>query len=133
LAIKQAILDRIRVLNKYATNKLLIKISGKRFGHFAILKHEGRRTGKTYKIPIIAEPTEHGFVIALTYGKKVDWCANVLAKGSCSLFWKNQEYSLKDPQFIDKELGLKAFPALFRAGLKMMGIQYFLGLYSAQE
>lgn len=133
MAIKQAILDRIRVMNKYVTNKLFINISGKRFGHLAILRHEGRRTGKIYKIPIIAEPTENGFVIALTYGKKVDWCANVVAKDGCSLFWKNKEYLLNHPQFIDKELGLRVFPTLFRAGLKMMGIQYFLSLSRMNE
>jgi hypothetical protein len=128
MAIKQGILDRIRLMNKYATNKLVIKIAGKRFGHFAILGHEGRKTGRVYKIPIIAEPLDHGFVIALTYGRKVDWCANVLAKGRCSLFWKNHEYFLNDPRFIDKEFGLKAFPPVFSAGLKLMGIQYFLSL-----
>lgn len=128
MAVKQAILDRIRVMNKYVTNKIVIKIAGKKFGHFAILGHEGRKTGKIYKIPIIAEPSDRGFVIALTYGKKVDWCANVMAKGRCWLYWKDQEYILDDPKFIDKELGLKAFPPVIRAGLQMMGIQYFLSL-----
>jgi hypothetical protein len=68
---KQAMLDRIRVINKYATNKILIHISGKKFGHFAILSHVGRKSGKLYRIPIIAEPTKNGFVIALTYGMKM--------------------------------------------------------------
>ncbi|HEY5117939.1 MAG TPA: hypothetical protein VII90_00635 [Anaerolineales bacterium] len=125
---KQAVLDRIRVLNKYATNRILIYISGKQFGHFAILNHEGRKTGKKYRIPIIAEPVENGFMIALTYGRKVDWCANVLAKGGCSLIWKNKEYRLNNPEFVNYEIGLKAFPAILRTGLKTMGIQYFLRL-----
>jgi hypothetical protein len=127
---KQWVLDRVRVMNKYVTNKLLIRISGKSIGHFAILSHEGRKTGKIYRIPIIAEPVNNGFIIALTYGRKVDWCANVIAKGSCSLFWKNNEYSLQKPEFVDKEIGLNAFPAMFRTGLKVMGIQYFLRLSS---
>ena len=125
---KQAVFDRIRVLNKYATNRLLIHISGKKFGHFAILNHEGRKTGKIYRIPIIAEPVENGFIIALTYGRKVDWYANILTKGGCSLLWKNKEYRLNNPEFVDKEIGLKAFPAILRTGLKTMGIQYFLRL-----
>jgi hypothetical protein len=128
MSIKQTVLDRIRIINKYATNKLLIRISGKGIGHFAILSHEGRKSGKIYKIPIIAEPTDNGFIIALTYGKKVDWCSNVLAKCGCSLLWKNREYVLNNPEFIDKEIGLNAFPAIFRMGLRIMGIQYFLRL-----
>lgn len=77
---KQATLDRIRVINKHVTNKILIHISGKKFGHIAILSHVGRKSGKLYRIPIIAEPIKNGFVIALTYGKKVDWYENVKHK-----------------------------------------------------
>jgi deazaflavin-dependent oxidoreductase (nitroreductase family) len=125
---KQAMLDRIRVTNKYVTNKILIHISGKKSGHFAILSHLGRKSGKLYRIPIIAEPFENGFVIALTYGRKVDWLANVRAKGGCSLHWKNNEYALVQPEFIDKEIGLGAFPAVIRSGLRFMGIKDFLKL-----
>ena len=125
---KQATLDRIRVTNKHVTNKLLIHIAGRKFGHFAILSHVGRKSGKLYRIPIIAEPFENGFVIALTYGRKVDWYENVKAKGGCSLYWKKKEYSLINPEFIEKETGIMAFPALFRSGLQKMDIQDYLKL-----
>jgi deazaflavin-dependent oxidoreductase (nitroreductase family) len=125
---KQSVLDRIRVINKHVTNKLLIHIAGKRFGHFAILTHVGRKSGKAYRIPIIAEPVPGGFVIALTYGKKVDWYENVKASGGCTLHWKNKDYHLVHPRFIDREVGLAAFPSLFRGGLRKMGIEYFLQL-----
>ena len=128
MSIKQAIRDRVRVMNKYATNKLMIRIAGKSFGHFAILSHQGRKTGKMYRIPLIAEPVENGFIIALTYGRKVDWCANVLAKGGCSLIWKNKEYTLILPEFIDKEIGLSSFPGLLKPALRTAGIQDFLRL-----
>jgi deazaflavin-dependent oxidoreductase (nitroreductase family) len=123
---KQALLDRIRVLNKYGINKLLIHISGKSFGHFAILSHTGRKSGQRYRIPIIAEPFQDGFMFALTYGKKVDWYANVVAVCACSLRWKNKEYHLINPVLVDKEIGLMAFPKLIRSGLRAAGIQYFL-------
>jgi deazaflavin-dependent oxidoreductase (nitroreductase family) len=125
---KQAVLDRIRIINKYVTNKVMIHISGKKFGHFAILSHIGRKSGKLYRTPIIAEPIQGGFVIALTYGKKVDWYENVAAKGSCSLHWKNKDYQLINPEFIDKEVGVLAFPTTIRSVLKKIGIQYYLKL-----
>jgi deazaflavin-dependent oxidoreductase (nitroreductase family) len=125
---KQASLDRVRRFNKLFTNKLLIHISGKKFGHFVILTHTGRKSGRLYRIPIIAEPTGNGFMIALTYGRKVDWVENVLAKGNCSMVWKNKEYFLVHPEFVDKEIGISAFPAFFRSGVKMMGIHYYLRL-----
>jgi deazaflavin-dependent oxidoreductase (nitroreductase family) len=125
---KQAIRNRVRVFNKYVTNKLLIHVAGKKFGHFAILTHTGRKTGKVYKTPIIAEPIDGGFMIALTYGKKVDWLANVLAGGSCSLFWKEKEYSLSKPEIVDPETGLKAFPSTLSKVLRKAGVEYFLRL-----
>jgi deazaflavin-dependent oxidoreductase (nitroreductase family) len=124
----QAFRDRVRVVNKKFTNKLTMPIAGKGFGHFAVLTHKGRRTGTLYRIPLIAEPAPDGFVIALTYGRKVDWAANVLAAGGCSLRWKNSDYALGRPEFIDRETGLKAFPLIFRIGLRAMGISDFLRL-----
>jgi hypothetical protein len=44
------------------------------------------------------------------------------------LKWKNKEYILNDPEFIDREVALNAFPAAFRTGLRIMGIQYYLSL-----
>jgi deazaflavin-dependent oxidoreductase (nitroreductase family) len=128
VSMNQKLLDRIRVINKYFTNKLLILISGKKIGHLAILSHTGRKTGKLYKIPIIAEPFENGFVLALTYGKKVDWYANVMAKGGCSVYWKEKEYFLVNPVLIARENAVPAFPSIFRYLLKKRGIQYFIKL-----
>jgi deazaflavin-dependent oxidoreductase (nitroreductase family) len=128
MPLNQSLLDRIRHLNKVATNKLLIHLSGKRFGHLAILTHAGRKSGKKYRIPIIAEPFQGGFVIALTYGRKVDWYANVKAQGGCTLRWKNRDYRLVQPEFIDPELGVMAFPALFRGPLRKMGVGDYLKL-----
>lgn len=125
---KQAILDRVRVMNKRFTNKILIRICGKRFGHFAILGHTGRRTGRFYRIPVIAEPLGDGFVIALTYGRKVDWYANIRARGTAYLFWKERDYALVQPEFVDRELGLSAYPPFVRLALRGAGIRDFLKL-----
>jgi deazaflavin-dependent oxidoreductase (nitroreductase family) len=106
----------------------MIRICGKRFGHFAILSHTGRKSGNMYHIPIIAEPYQDGFVIALTYGQKVDWFANVLAKGGCRLRWKNQDFELVNPELIDMEAGLSAFPKILRPLLKKSGTSDYLKL-----
>jgi deazaflavin-dependent oxidoreductase (nitroreductase family) len=126
--VNQALLDRIRRINKRFTNKILIHIAGRQFGHFAILEHVGRKSGKRYRIPIIAEPLENGFVIALTYGKKVDWYGNILASGGCALRWKQRDYTLANPRFVAPETGLGAFPKILRPILRRKGIQYYLQL-----
>jgi deazaflavin-dependent oxidoreductase (nitroreductase family) len=127
MATSQSTLDKVRVFNKYVTNKILIHIAGRNFGHFAILTHEGRKSGKPYRTPIIAEPLANGFVIALTYGKKVDWYENVIAKGRCSLHWKHKDYSLANPRFIDEDMALAAFPRRLQSVLRRK-VEYFLML-----
>lgn len=128
MKVKQSTLDRIRVFNKHVTNKILIHIAGRKFGHFAVLGHAGRKSGSLYRIPIIAEPQGEGFVFALTYGKKVDWYENVMTKGGCSLFWKQQEYLLTNPRLIDSENALTAFPRLVQKALRKNRIEFFLKL-----
>jgi deazaflavin-dependent oxidoreductase (nitroreductase family) len=126
---KQAIRDRVRVINKHFTNKIMIHICGKNFGHFAILSHTGRKSGNLYRIPVIAEPYQDGFVIALTYGQKVDWFANVMAKGGCSLHWKHRDFELVNPELIDMEAGLTAFPKMLRPLLRKSGTSDYLKLW----
>jgi deazaflavin-dependent oxidoreductase (nitroreductase family) len=128
MSTSQSTLDKVRIFNKYVTNKLLIHIAGRGFGHFAILTHEGRKSGKQYRIPIIAEPQENGFVIAMTYGKKVDWYENILAKGQCSLHWKHKDFTLGNPLFIEPKIGVTAFPKKLQSVLKRKGIEYYLKL-----
>lgn len=123
----QSMLDKVRVFNKYVTNKILIHIAGRDFGHFAILTHEGRKSGKKYRIPVIAEPLGNGFVIALTYGKKVDWYENIKAKGGGWLYWKHKNFTLTNPQFIDPGTALAAFPPRLQSVLRKR-VEYFLML-----
>jgi len=127
----QSTLDKVRVFNKYVTNKILIHIAGRDFGHFAILTHEGRKSGKKYRIPVIAEPLGNGFVIALTYGKKVDWYENIKAKGGGWLYWKHKNFTLTNPQFIDAGTALTAFPRRLQPVLRRK-VEYFLMLDSHQ-
>jgi hypothetical protein len=42
-------------MNTKFTNKFMIHLAGKRFGHFVVLTHIVRTSGKVYRIPVIAE------------------------------------------------------------------------------
>jgi deazaflavin-dependent oxidoreductase (nitroreductase family) len=128
MSIKQAVLDRVRVFNKHVTNKVLMNFAGGYSSPFSILRHYGRKTGKKYRIPVIAVPAENGFIIALTYGKKTDWYKNVKARGECVLKWKDMEFYLHIPRLIDPESALRAFPAFTRSALRFARVQYFLHL-----
>src|SRR5260370_12295782 len=70
--------NRIRIFNKYVTNRLLRGFANLSHSPFAIIRHVGRRSGKPYETVIWVWPLGEGFVIALTYGPDVDWYRNIL-------------------------------------------------------
>jgi hypothetical protein len=79
--------NRLRVFNKYVTNRLLRVFAKVSLGPFALIRHVGRRSGKPYETVIWAWRLGEGFVIALTYGPEVGWYHNMRAAGGGTLVW----------------------------------------------
>lgn len=120
--------DRIRQFNKRRLNPLTLKIAGDSSGTYAALKHVGRRSGRTYQTPVVAELLDDGFVIPLPYGANVDWCRNVMAAGGCTLRWNEHEYTLDQPKLLPREAALRGFPWAQRFIFTSGGIKQFLWL-----
>jgi deazaflavin-dependent oxidoreductase (nitroreductase family) len=99
-------------------------------GPFAILRHVGRSSGKPYETVIWIWPLGEGFVIALTYGPKVDWYRNLSAAGGGAVLWHKKVYMVGKPEPIDLETALPAFPALFRPIFRRAGMQDFVWMKS---
>ncbi len=118
--------SRIRHFNKYITNPLLRRFANASRGPFAVMRHVGRRSGKPYETTIMVWPLGEGFVIALTYGPKVDWYRNVLAAGHGTLLWHGREYAVGKPEPIDVKTALPAFPSFIRTILRLQGVQHFV-------
>lgn len=115
--------DRIRVFNKYVTNRVLRGLATRGIGPFAIVGHVGRRSGKPYETVFWVWPMSDGFVIALTYGPNVDWLRNLQAAGGGTVYWHRKRYAVGKPQEIDTATALPAFPALFRLAFRTFGRQ----------
>ena len=115
--------NRIRTFNKYVTNRILRGFASRSRGPFAIIRHVGRRSGKPYETVIWVWPTREGFVIALTYGSRVDWYRNMLAAGGGTVFWHRRLYAVGKPEPIDADTALPAFPAFFRLIFRTFGRQ----------
>jgi deazaflavin-dependent oxidoreductase (nitroreductase family) len=116
--------DRIRIVNKYVTNRLFRVFVNLSLGPFALLRHIGRRSGKPYETVIWVWLLGEGFVIALTYGPKVDWYHNMLAAGGGEVLWHKRVYVVGKPEPIDLEAALPAFPAPFRPLFRTAGMQF---------
>ena len=123
--------NRLRIFNKYVTNRILRRFASLSRGPFAIIYHIGRRSGKPYETVIWVWPLGEGFVIALTYGPKVDWYRNLLAAGGGTMFWHRRVYAVEKPEPIDVNTALPAFPAFFRPLFRRAGMQDFVWMRSS--
>jgi deazaflavin-dependent oxidoreductase (nitroreductase family) len=114
--------DRVRQFNKNVLNPVVLSLAGRRLRFYAIVHHVGRRSGRSYSTPVVAEPTADGFVIMLPYGKQVDWCRNVMAAGGGTILWCGREYTIGEPELIDGETALEMVPSSKRFALSMLRI-----------
>ena len=92
---------------------------------FGIVAHVGRRSGRTYRIPINVFRRGDQFVFALTYGSKVDWVQNVLTAGGCELRTRGRGFRLDHPQLtVDPKASLTPLPV--RLFLRLLRVGEFL-------
>lgn len=75
----------IRRFNRDVTNPRQLERAGQPGAWASVVHHVGRTTGKRYRTPVVALPTDDGFLFALPYGPRADWVRNVLAAGSMTL------------------------------------------------
>ena len=123
--------NRIRYFNKYVFNRVMLKFAGSSRSQFAVVRHVGRRSGKTYETPIIVLAQGDAFVIALTYGPKVDWYRNLVAAEHGTLLWQKKTYEIGKPESLDQAVALPLFPAFERFILQRSGVQDFVRVKSS--
>ena len=83
-----------------AMRPLALRSAGKEGSSTSVVRHVGRRSGRTYETPVIAAQHDDSFVIALPYGKRTDWLKNVLAKGSATIVTSGRTYEVDRPEVI---------------------------------
>lgn len=129
MKIREQILSPVKTFNKYILNRFFKLFAGSSQTPFALIRHVGRRSGKPYETPIIVQPVEDGFVIALTYGPQVDWYRNILAVGTCEIRWHNQTFKIDSFERIDPNIGRSAFRQPFRTFLRVIGPEDFVHMH----
>ena len=77
-----------------------MRSAGKDKSNTSVVRHIGRRTGRTYETPVVAVEHEDSFLIALPYGERTDWMKNVLASGHATIVSNGQTYEVDRPQII---------------------------------
>lgn len=112
----------VRQFNKRTFNPAVLKRAGSTSSSYGVIHHVGRRSGRSYSTPIVAEPTADGFVIPLPYSKDVDWLRNVQAAGQCTITLNGNEYKVHEPELIDAPAAMAMVPPLVRRAWRIMGM-----------
>ncbi len=113
-------------------NPLILAYAGsRRLRFFAVVQHQGRRSGRVYTTPVNARATPDGFVIPMTFGEQSDWFRNVQAMGGCVIRWNGVDYRVVAPEIIDWAIARSAFSPVERMLVPLIGIQQFVRLRHA--
>ncbi|MDF2704265.1 MAG: hypothetical protein K0S10_3211, partial [Rubrobacteraceae bacterium] len=119
--------DKIRLLNKRLLNPAMVKLAGRRHWYAAVIRHRGRRSGREYATPVVAEPVAgDAFIIPLPYGEDVDWLKNLLAAGRATIEWKGKTHEVVQPEVIDEETAFPLLDERHRRTWRRFGIERFL-------
>ena len=121
----------IAKFNKHVTNRLFLIFAG-RLSPFAIVNHVGRRSGRGYRTPILAFPTEAGFVFALTYGRDVDWVRNLLAADGGTIRRKGEDVPIQGVQIVGYEEVKHLFPSWIKRSLARISLKDCVTVYAGR-
>ena len=83
-----------------AMRPLALRSAGKEGSNTSVVRHVGRRSGRTFETPVVAAQHDDSFLIALPYGERTDWLKNVLDKGSATIVTSGNTYDVDRPQVI---------------------------------
>ena len=91
-----------RVLRRLtqATRPLAMRSAGTEQSSTSVVRHVGRRSGRSYETPVVAVDHDNSFLIALPYGERTDWMKNVLASGTATVVTHGQSHEVDQPQVI---------------------------------
>lgn len=120
------LLNAVRTSNRYLLNPLMLRRAGRKHFYAAAITHTGRRSGKQYTTPVVAERITDGFVIPLPYGAGVDWLHNVLATGRASIRSQGEDFDVVQPEVIESESALPLLSAQRRRTFERVGIKQYL-------
>jgi deazaflavin-dependent oxidoreductase (nitroreductase family) len=99
----------------------------------AFMVHEGRRSGRQYRTPVMPLPLRDGFLDSLPHGPKRDWVHNVLAAGRCAPVRGGRRFELTDPRLLDAAGAAPLLPAPLRPALRAVPGLHFVRLSVVRE
>ena len=93
------VVNTVRKLGR-TTRPLLIRSAGAPGASAAVVRHVGRSSGRQYETPVVAVPTDDGYVVALPSGPVADWTRNVLAGGPAAIVHEGVVHDVAEPTVV---------------------------------
>src|SRR5204862_644672 len=85
-------------------NRLVTRIAGRRYVPlYVLLRHRGRRSGRTYATPVVGMRVPGGFAIPMAFADGAAWYRNIVAAGGATIRRDGTEHTLRDPAAIDPD------------------------------
>jgi len=115
----------MRRVNRAFTNRIVEPVAGF-VPPLALVHHQGRKTGRPYRTPVLAFPVEGGLLTPLPYGTDTDWVLNLLASGGGTLESSGRQVAIANPRVVAAEEALALVPAPLQAPIRLLGLPGFL-------
>jgi deazaflavin-dependent oxidoreductase (nitroreductase family) len=125
--------DRLARFNRRLPNRVIGTIAGRRLSPVAFMVHQGRRSGRRYRTPVLPLPLGDGYLVSLPYGPKRDWVRNVLAAGRCTLVRGGRQIELTGPRLLDAAGAAALLPAPLRPALRLVPMSHFVHLSPSRD
>ncbi|MFC7403720.1 nitroreductase family deazaflavin-dependent oxidoreductase [Georgenia alba] len=107
-------------LLKNTLNRATTRAARSGRGPFWLVRHVGRRSGRTYETPLILARVPEGFVAELTYGPEVSWYRNIVAAGRCEVIRGANVYPVVAVEDYPTAAGRAAFPRPAQVMLRLL-------------
>jgi deazaflavin-dependent oxidoreductase (nitroreductase family) len=127
------VLRLVRRFNRAFVNPRVLATAGTPGAYASVICHVGRRTGRRYRTPVVAEQTGDGFVIALPYGTTANWVKNVLVSGSATIVDEGTTYRVDQPEIVPLARMADYFPMKNRRSFGRFRVDQCLRLRRTDE
>lgn len=78
-------------------------LAGRRwFPGWAVVRHTGRKSGRSLAVPVAVVVTADLFVINLPWGAQTNWVRNVLAADGGTIRWRGADHPVDAPRVVDE-------------------------------
>lgn len=127
------VLNVVRGLSRAVFNPRQMKTAGTPGAYASVIRHHGRATGAPFETPVVALPTENGFVIALPYGTHSNWVKNVLKDESATIRHEGHTYRLDQPELISSMDVADVFSPADQRVQRWFGVDQCLRFHRAES